>query len=116
MATDKPVARFNGLTSAGFSHTVAGGSSRGEKNAKAPSDLFTASRTSVKSAGLIALRASPLKRANSFPISLFTLHSPLFLLHPFLFTLALLVAFGYINGGKSDERMKAPLVLQREFV
>ncbi|HJQ25780.1 MAG TPA: hypothetical protein VKA60_17810 [Blastocatellia bacterium] len=41
MATDKPVARFNGLTATGFSHTVAEGSSRGEKDAKAPSGVLT---------------------------------------------------------------------------
>ena len=37
-----PAARFNGLTMSGFSHQVADGSSRGEKDAKAPSGIFNA--------------------------------------------------------------------------
>jgi len=42
MAAQKPIARFNGLTSSGFSHAVPDGSSRGEKDAEAPSGVLTA--------------------------------------------------------------------------
>src|SRR5438105_12158827 len=66
VAVPKPLARFNGLTAIGFSHAVADGSSRGEKDAKAPSVTSTRRRTSPKRAGLIALRASPLKRAEDY--------------------------------------------------
>jgi hypothetical protein len=39
-ATQKPIARFNGLTPVDFSHALADGSSRGGKDAKAPSRVL----------------------------------------------------------------------------